>query len=225
MYASRRLIGSSAELVAILLHPLVHSVLELVPNAELARASSRPILESRLHYATGSICLWPAFDLPPASQNIPTAPKPYSGRRRSSRSCSNPIRLRRSDKLCQSQPFRVALRWRGRGVTLPHGSSQNLCWIPLGKRRLIPMAQFPTPSYNPGRRTRCTCSLATSNGNGGKTPAPPGNCCPRRKVQIRIRGPTPARCSSVPVISPAQGRVRRAGLAGSEDALTPRRTT
>jgi hypothetical protein len=33
------------------------------------------------------------------------------------------------------------------------------------------------------------------------------------------------RCSSVPVISPAQGRVRRAGLAGSEDALTPRRTT
>ena len=144
---------------------------------------------------------------------------------RSSRSCSNPIRLRRSDKLCQSQPFRVAVRWRGRGVTLPHGSSQNLCWIPLGKRRLIPMAQFPTPSYNPGRRTRCTCSLATSNGNGGKTPAPPGNCYPRRKVQIRIRGPTPARCSPVPVISPAQGRVRRAGLAGSEDALTPRRTT
>ena len=105
------------------------------------------------------------------------------------------------------------------------GSSQNLCWIPLGKRRLVPRAQFPTPSYSPGRRTPCTCSLATSNGNGGKTPAPPGNCCPRRKVHIRIRGPTPARCSPVPGISPAQGRLRRAGLAGSEDALPPRRTT
>lgn len=160
----------------------------------------------------------------PASQNIPTAPKPYPGRRRSSRSCSNPIKVRHSGKLCQSQPFRVAVRWRWRGVTLPHGSSQNLCRIAISERRLVPMARFPTLSYNPGRRTRCTCSLATSNGNGGKTPALPGNCCPRRKVRIRIRGPTPARCSPVPVISPAQGRVRRAGLAGSEDALSPRRT-
>jgi len=186
--------------------------------------SFRPILECRLHYVTGSICLWPAFDLPPASQSIPTAPKPYPGRRRSSRSCSKRIKLRYSDKLCQSQPFTLAVRRRLRGVTLPHGSSQNLCRIPLRKRRLVPMAQFPRLSYNPERRTRCTCSLAISNGNGAKTPALAGNCCPRRKVRIRIRGPTPARCSPVPVISPAQGRVRRAGLAGSEDALSPRRT-
>ena len=51
-------------------------------------------------------------------------------------------------------------------------------------------------------------------------PALHGNCCPRRKVQIGIRGPTRARCSPVPVISPAQGRVRQTGSIGSEDALS-----
>jgi len=115
-------------------------------------------------------------------------------RRRSSRSCSNPINLRQSGKICQPQPFRAAPRWRWRGVTLPHGSSQNLCRMPLGKRRLVAMAHSRRLSYNLGRRTRCTCSLATSTGNGGKRPALPGNCCPRRKVRIKIRAPTPARC-------------------------------
>ena len=189
--------------------------------------SFRPILECRVHYATGSICLWPAFDLPPASQNIPTAPKPYSGRRRSSRSCFKPIRFKHSDKPCQCHRFSVTTHQAFRGLILPHGSIQfraNPRWIPFRERRIVLMACSPTPFYDPERPIRCTYSPATSNGNGGKTPALPGNCCRQRRVRIRIRGPTPARCSPVPVISPAQGRVRRAGLAGSEDALSPRRT-
>jgi len=51
--------------------------------------SFRPILECRLHYATGSICLWPAFDLPQPRRRFPQRPRPYSGRRRSSRSASS----------------------------------------------------------------------------------------------------------------------------------------
>ena len=120
-----------------------------------------------------------------------------SGRRRSSRSCFKPIRFKHSDKACQCHRFRVTTHQAFRGLILPHGSIQfraNPGWIPFRERRIVLRACSPTPFYDLERPIRCTYSPATSNGNGGKTPALPGNCCRQRKVRIRIRGLTPARC-------------------------------
>lgn len=167
------------------------------------------------------------FDLPPASQNIP-ATQPMRVRHRSSRRCPKQIKVNHSDRQCPSQRFTVALRSACHGATPRNGSSQfrvKLCWTPFREGRVEPMARFPIPPYNPGRRTRCTCSPATSNGNVGKKPALPGNCCWQRKVRIRIRGLTRGRCWPVPVISAAQARLRQAASVGSEGVRPPRRMT
>lgn len=127
--------------------------------------------------------------------------QPIRLRPRSSRRCPKQIKVRHSDKQCHSQAFKAALHWAWSGATLPNGSGQfrmNPRWIPFwdlrdNKVRFF-QARFPIPSSNPQRRIRCTCLLATSNGNGGKRRALPGNCSRPRKVRIRIRGLTPGRC-------------------------------
>ena len=164
---------------------------------------------------------------PPSLAEYSHNAQPIRVRRRSSRRCPKQIKVKHSDKQCQSQRFKVAVRSAWHGATLQNGSSQfkvNLRWTPFRESRLEPMARFPMPPYNNrGRQIRCTCSLATSNGNGVKRPALPGNCCRQRKVRIRIRGLTRGRCWPVPVISAAQARVRQAGSVGSEGARPPRR--
>ena len=221
------MIGSSAELVAILPRPQCTPFWNPFQTRNLRPCHLGPFWNAACTMPQVRSASGRRSTFTPASQNIPTAPKPYSGRRRSSRSCFKPIRFKHSDKPCQCHRFRVTTHQAFRGIILPHGSIQfraNPRWIPFRERRIVLMACSPTPFYDPEKPIRCTYSPATSNGNGGKTPALPGNCCRQRRVRIRIRGLTPARCSPVPVISPAQGRVRRAGLAGSEDALSPRRT-
>lgn len=154
-----------------------------------------------------SICLWPAFDLSPSLAEHSHSAEAHSGRRRSSKSCSNPIKVRHSEKHSHCQPFTRAALSAWHGVVLPNESTQfraNLRWILLRECRLVPIAHFPTPPYNPGRWIRCTCLLATSNGSGEKTRALPGNCCRRRKVRIRIRARMPGRYWPVPVFSAAQ---------------------